>query len=163
MQPFRTDRSSGLTPDRENPYAGFGPDWWRHNGQRARAAIRALWWTFVPHEHNSPIPKVVTTILMLTWAIITLGIAFGFAEAGDFYPYMTALVFAIVGAIWGFELDTLDKFAQLSQSRNQRNVMRRLEEEQRSTRSELEDEQHSTRQSLRDEQQHERDDERDDE
>lgn len=99
-------------PDPNDPYGGFDEDWWTDRRQRVRALLRALWWTFVPHTYNSPIPKIVTTFLMATWSTVTIGKAFGLAEAGQFYPYMTILVFAIVCTIWGFEMGALNRFTQ---------------------------------------------------
>lgn len=112
MQPNRTERAIDCAPDRADPYGGFDTDWWTCNRERVRVAARALWWTFVPHEYNSPIPKIVTSVLMMTWSVITIGQAFGFAEVGQFYPYMSVLVFAIVCTIWGFEMGALNKFTQ---------------------------------------------------
>lgn len=104
-----------VTPDRTDPYAGFDENWWNDHGQRIRAMSRCAYWTFVPHSENNATRKVVTSVLMVTWASITLGVAFGFAESGDFYGYMTALVFAIVCSIWGFELGVLDSEAKIRQ------------------------------------------------
>ena len=98
----------GIGPDQADPYGGFGPDWHRDPKQLSRAALRTLWWTFVPHKHNSDTRKIVTSVLMLTWAFITVGKAFGFAETGTYYPYLSLLVFAIVSTIWGFELGMLE-------------------------------------------------------
>lgn len=97
-----------IGPDRSAPYAGFDEDWWTDYKQRPRAMARTFYWTFVPHARNNATRKIVTTILMLTWATVTLGSAFGFAETGQYYPWMTMAVFAIVCTIWGFEMGMLD-------------------------------------------------------
>lgn len=98
-------------PDQTRPYCGFDDDWWRVPNQRRKALTRSLWWTFVPHDKNTVTPKIVTTTLMFTWAIITIGKAFGYADPGGTYSYITILVFAIVCAIWGFEVGSLNNVA----------------------------------------------------
>lgn len=110
MQPLETIRQHPLTPDPDDPYAGVEDGEWDEITQYVRALALTLWWTFVPHKYNSEIPKIVTTTLMFTWSAITIGKAFGFAEAGQFYPYITVLVFAIVCTIWGFEMGALKAF-----------------------------------------------------
>lgn len=98
-------------PDQCRPYGGFDADWWKNPRQLRCALARSLWWTFVPHDENTVTPKIVTTMLMFTWTVLTIGEAFGMAEVGPAYPYITVVVFAIVSVIWGFELGSLHKTA----------------------------------------------------
>lgn len=99
-------------PDQTRPYAGFDENWARDRQQLPRALGRALYWTFTPHTKNSATRKIVTSVLMFTWAVITIGEAFGFAQTGEMYPYISLLVFAIVSTIYGFELGALDTVAK---------------------------------------------------
>lgn len=101
----------GIGPDKDNPYNGFDEKWWSDRRQRVRAMARCGYWTFVPHTQNHPTRKVVTSTLMVTWATITVGQAYGIAETGTYYPWITAIALSIVCTIWGFELGMLGNIA----------------------------------------------------
>lgn len=102
----------GIGPDKDQPYERFDGNWWSDPHQRYRAMLQCAYWTFVPHSKNHATRKIVTTVLMLTWASVTVGVAFGFAETGSYYTYMTLLVFSIVCSIWGFEMGLLDSMTK---------------------------------------------------
>lgn len=108
LHPHRYD----VGPDMTTPYADFDEDWWTDPDQRYRALARTVYWTFLPHSRNAPTRKIVTSLLMITWATITIGTAFGYAEPGDYYAWISMLVFSIVGTIWGFELGLMDAISK---------------------------------------------------
>lgn len=50
----------------------------------------------LPHQSNNNKRKLITLIAVGVWAVITLGIAFGFAEKTSVYNQITYVVVAIL-------------------------------------------------------------------
>lgn len=73
-----------------------------------RTAIKreatALRRTFSIHEDNSDVRKFVVFVLIVTWSAITVGIAFNEASTTPTYSMLTALIWALVGRMWGGEV-----------------------------------------------------------
>lgn len=70
----------------------------------ARREVTALRRVFVFHDANHDLRKFLVFVLVITWAVITAGIAFNAAEVTPVYSMMTALIWAIVGRLWGGEV-----------------------------------------------------------
>jgi len=72
---------------------------------RARAAVelRAIRRVFKFTPENSRTEKVFVWILLTGWTIVMIGIAYGVAEPTTEYSMITALIWALVGRIWGGE------------------------------------------------------------
>lgn len=68
---------------------------------RIRIEGRALRETFSFQPDNSDMKKFLTFVLVITWATITAGIAFQEAQVTPTYSMLTALIWALVGRIWG--------------------------------------------------------------
>lgn len=71
--------------------------------ERASIEIRSFGRVFRLTDVNSPIEKTILWVLLAVWGTITIGIAFGFAESTTVYSGLTALVWALVGRVWGQE------------------------------------------------------------
>jgi len=68
----------------------------------------ACYRVFVPVSGNNDLRKRLASLLMLTWTVVTLGIAFNVASLGIIqYGAMTAVIYTIIGIQWGFEVDGL--------------------------------------------------------
>lgn len=52
-------------------------------------------------EYNSNIEKLLTVSLLFVWIVISIGQAFGYAEATDVYATLTGIVWTLVGRVWG--------------------------------------------------------------
>lgn len=57
-----------------------------------------------PHADNSLKRIGFVWMLLAVWGSITVGIAYGAAEATPVYSMLTALVWALVGRMWGGEV-----------------------------------------------------------
>lgn len=73
------------------------------------AMTRLHWVTlkrcFIRVDGNNDFRKLTTSTLMLVWVIVTLGQAFGFSNLSSVvFGVMSAVVFAILGIQWGFEI-----------------------------------------------------------
>lgn len=97
-----------VLPDRTDPYSCMTSDWKHSVRGRLRGRGVTLYWTFVPHHQNADTRKLITLGVMLTWAIITVGQAFGAAETGSYYPWITAIVLGILMEMWGIERGLLE-------------------------------------------------------
>lgn len=75
----------------------------------AKLEVRGLWRTFMPHEENNNTRKAVTLILVLTWSILTIAMAFEdlATVSPPFYGLYTAVIFLIVGRLWNLEVEKL--------------------------------------------------------
>lgn len=62
----------------------------------ARSNLTALGKALYPHEGNNNGRKWVTILAVGVWSIITLGVAFGFAEKTSVYNQITYVVVAIL-------------------------------------------------------------------
>lgn len=69
----------------------------------ARAFARVFCYT----SNNNNMEKTLLWFLLAAWTIITVGIAFGYAESTTVYSGITALVWALVGRAWGGEIKDL--------------------------------------------------------
>lgn len=65
-------------------------------GSIGREYAVALKRSFQPHKDNNNRRKIITLIAVGVWAIITLGIAFGYAQRTDVYGKITYVVVAIL-------------------------------------------------------------------
>lgn len=65
--------------------------------------LRALVRTVTFHEDNNNAVKGFLLLLLVVWGTITIGIAFGVAESTPIHTMLTALVWALVGRVWGGE------------------------------------------------------------
>jgi hypothetical protein len=66
--------------------------------------------TFVPYDGNNDARKILTTILGVTWMILTIGYAsgrFGADPSLVFYGPLSALIGLLVGRMWGLEVQGL--------------------------------------------------------
>jgi len=61
----------------------------------------ALRRTFSFHADNSDIRKFLLFVLVVTWSSITVGIAYQAAQVTPVYSMLTALIWALVGRLWG--------------------------------------------------------------
>lgn len=68
---------------------------------------RALWRVFHYQENNNDLRKFVLFVLIVTWAVITVGIAYQQAQVTPTYSMLTALIWAVVGRLWGGEVKDL--------------------------------------------------------
>lgn len=66
--------------------------------------LRGIRNTFRFHEDNNDIRKFLIFVLVTSWAVITIGIAFEEAAATPTYGMLTALIWALVGRVWGDEV-----------------------------------------------------------
>lgn len=69
----------------------------------------ALWRTFHFRDENNDMKKFVMFVLVVTWGVITVGIAFEEAQVTPAYSMLTALIWAVVGRLWGGEVKDLTK------------------------------------------------------
>ena len=53
--------------------------------------------TLVPHDQNNDVRKVATIVVVLVWAAITVGIAYGWAVSTPEYGVLSAFVWALFG------------------------------------------------------------------
>lgn len=100
-------------PSKRRPYAPFTPPTDRPLREWVYFYVWTLYLTFVPHQQNNPTRKRITTILMLTWALITIGQAYGVAEVDEYYPWITTVVVAIVAQMWGIEQGMLNAVSKV--------------------------------------------------
>jgi hypothetical protein len=58
---------------------------------------------------NNDVRKHLSTILVTTWALLTLGFAAGVFNSPSvvFYGPLTAFVWALIGRMWGLEVQGL--------------------------------------------------------
>lgn len=75
----------------------------------ARRECRAFLRCFVLHKDNSDFEKVLTWVLLMVWGVITVGIAFGYADATNVYTTLTGVVWLLVGRTWGVESAKFDQ------------------------------------------------------
>lgn len=82
---------------------------WTHAPKLMLALYTAACYrVFVPHPGNNDFRKLTASGLMVTWMVITLGIAYDAATLGAIqYGALTAIVYTIIGIQWGFEIDSL--------------------------------------------------------
>lgn len=71
---------------------------------RALLEIMALRRVFRFTKKNSHLEKLLVWVFLFVWGIITIGISFGWADATMVYNALTALVWALVGRVWGTEV-----------------------------------------------------------
>lgn len=83
-------------------------NWIRYRSQLEFQGLRN---TFVFHEENNDLRKFIVFVLIVTWATITVGIAFEEASVTPTYSMLTALVWALVGRLWGGEVAKLSEGA----------------------------------------------------
>jgi|GEM_PF-1810968 len=76
-----------------------------HPVTRVKAELACLLLVFVPHHDNSHTRKVATWILVATWAIITVLVSTGDANATATYGVLSAVVWSLIGRWWGIEAD----------------------------------------------------------
>lgn len=69
--------------------------------RRLKAEIIALRRTLWFHEANNDLEKLLGLALFATWSVITIGVAFGYAEATEQYAIITALMWMMIGRMWG--------------------------------------------------------------
>jgi len=76
---------------------------------RLALELLAIQRTFRPVPANNDARKYLSSILVLTWAILTLGLAAGvFGNPSVvFYGPLTAFVWALIGRMWGLEVQGL--------------------------------------------------------
>lgn len=76
---------------------------------RTEIEILALKRTFLTVPANNDARKHFTSILVLTWSVLTVGFASGhFSDPSVvFYGPFTALVWMIIGRMWGLEVQGL--------------------------------------------------------
>lgn len=53
---------------------------------------------------NNDMEKMLMGFMLSVWSLIAVGIAFGHAEHTETFTMLTALVWAIVGRVWGGEV-----------------------------------------------------------
>jgi len=77
--------------------------------RRASAEIAAFKRCFHPVPDNNDARKYLSSILVLTWAVVTVGFASGaWAEPGViYYGPLTALVWTLIGRMWGIEIESI--------------------------------------------------------
>lgn len=83
--------------------------WLTQPRRQATTELYALIRTFRPVPQNNDARKHLSTILVATWSVLTLGLAGGWFGNPSvvFYGPLTALVFLIVGRMWGLEVQGL--------------------------------------------------------
>lgn len=72
--------------------------------KRLRIETRAIWNMVFIQPGNSDVRKFLIFTLVVTWAVITTGIAFEQALVTPTYSMLTALVWALIGRAWGGEV-----------------------------------------------------------
>lgn len=72
---------------------------------RCLVELRAFGLIFVLHKNNSDIEKVMVWVFLLAWGVITIGIAFEEAVNTQIYTMLTALVWMLIGRVWGREFE----------------------------------------------------------
>jgi hypothetical protein len=94
-----------MTPPSDRPTAltGIGSRA-RTTAERETKAIRRV---FSFHDENHDLRKFMLFVLITTWAIITVGIAFGEATNTGAYGMLTALIWAVIGRLWDGEVKDL--------------------------------------------------------
>lgn len=65
---------------------------------------RAIRRTFSFTAANSDLQKYLVFVLVITWSVITIGVAYNEASPTATYSMLTALIWALVGRIWGGEV-----------------------------------------------------------
>lgn len=71
--------------------------------------LLALRRTLFFHEQNNNKKKFLIFVLVTTWAVITVGIAYNQAVSTEAYSMLTALVWALIGRFWGDEVAEIAK------------------------------------------------------
>lgn len=64
---------------------------------------------FYPHKNNNSLTKLITLVFVTGWVIITALMAVEDVSTVRpvYYGFYTAVVFLILGRIWGLEIDSL--------------------------------------------------------
>jgi len=82
----------------------------------------ACYRVFIPVPGNNDLRKRLASLLMLTWTVVTLGIAFNVASLGIIqYGAMTAVIYTIIGIQWGFELNNMPIAVDVTRSDGEEN------------------------------------------
>lgn len=83
--------------------------WVAHPKLRLALELLAIQRTFRPVPSNNDARKYLSSILVLTWAVLTVGFAAGvFGNPSVvFYGPLTAFVWALIGRMWGLEVQGL--------------------------------------------------------
>lgn len=81
---------------------------WEHTREKIKCELYCLLLAFIPHEYNDHTTKAVTILFITTWSIVTVGIAFGFANPSPlYYGPFSGLVFYFFGRSHGLEVEWL--------------------------------------------------------
>mgnify|MGYP000075917202 CR=1 FL=1 len=88
--------------------SGEVPQWSSDPLGRVRAELFCFMLVFRFHGQNNHLRKAVTIMLVFVWAVITLALTFDAipAETPPYYAVLTAFVWAIVGRMWDFEINS---------------------------------------------------------
>lgn len=73
--------------------------------KRLRAELLTFVLTFVFHPDNSDGRKAMTILLVIVWAAIEVGAAFGFATLPDQFFFLRLVVGIMIGRMWGIEIN----------------------------------------------------------
>lgn len=88
--------------------SGEIPQWRDDPVGRLRVELFCLFLVFRFHGRNNHLRKAVTIMLVFVWAVVTLALTFNAvpAKAPPYYAVLTAFVWAIVGRMWDFEINS---------------------------------------------------------
>lgn len=73
--------------------------------RRLVAELYCLSHVFVPTEANNNARKVGTVLVVLAWAMIEVGSAYGVAELPEQFFYIRVFVGVLIGRMWGIQIN----------------------------------------------------------
>jgi len=81
--------------------------WHRQPLRRAYAELYCLLLTVVFHDGNNHGRKALTILLVVAWAAIEVGAAYGLATLPDQFFVLRLVVGLVIGRMWGIEMNNL--------------------------------------------------------
>lgn len=81
--------------------------------RRFAIELYCLFLVFRFHRENSHLRKATTIMLFVVWSIVTVGITFDalMTVKPPHYGVLSAIVFAIIGRMWGIEVENFTNLA----------------------------------------------------
>lgn len=73
--------------------------------KRTWAELYCFWLTFVFHADNDDGRKAATLLVVVAWAGIEAGAAFGYATLPDQFFFLRVVVGVLIGRMWGIEIN----------------------------------------------------------
>jgi hypothetical protein len=72
---------------------------------RTKAEVWTFLLTFVFHDDNNDGRKLATILLVVVWALIEVGAAFGYAQLPEQFFFLRVVVGIMIGRMWGIEIN----------------------------------------------------------